>query len=279
VPTYSAADGTPLFFDRLGDPDRDPLVVIAGGAALHPAYLGDLAGLPGVRPLVVPHLRGVGESPRPTEPEAGSYWRQAEDVEALRQHLGLERLALAGHSAGTRLVLAWAARFPQRVDRLLLITPPAMVVPEAVPDGDTLLDARRGDPAADAALAAREQGPDLTDDETFNAYFATVAPLSYAAWTAREQAHARACRFDMVAMQAYFSVDPPADLAQLCAAVAAPVLVVAGAEDAPVGPTPPRVVAGLFPHGSAVVLDRCGHFPWVEQPVAFRAAVDAFVRG
>jgi pimeloyl-ACP methyl ester carboxylesterase len=275
VPTYPGADGAALAFDRLGDDDGEPLVVVAGGAALHPSYLGDLAGLADVRPLVVPHLRGVGESPGPP----ASYWQQAEDVEALREHLGLERLALAGHSAGTRLALAWAARFPERVERLLLITPPAMVVPAAVPDGDALVDARRGDPAVDAALAAREQGPDLTDDETFNAYFRAVAPLSYARWGEPERTHADACRFDKEAMVAYFGVEPPDDLADRCAAVTAPVLVVAGAEDAPVGPTPPRVVAGLFPRGELAELDRCGHFPWVEQPEAFRAAVDPFVSG
>ncbi|TYP88521.1 alpha/beta fold hydrolase [Blastococcus xanthinilyticus] len=278
MPTFPAADGAVLHHDRLGGDGGNPLVVIAGGAALHPAYLGDLAGLSGVRPLVVPHLRGVGESPRPADPERGSYWRQAEDVEALREHLGLARLAVAGHSAGTRLALAWAARFPDRVDRLLLITPPAQVVPEAAADADAL-ESRRGDPVGDAALAARERGPDLTDDDSFNAYFAAVAPLSYSAWTDREQAHAAGMRFDMVAMQAYFSVPPPEDLAQRCAAVPAPVLVVAGAEDAPVGPTPPRVVAGLFPRGELVVLDGCGHFPWVERPEAFRAAVDGFVAG
>lgn len=273
MPTYRGADGAPLAYDRLGDGAGAPLVVIAGGAALHPRYLGDLAGLPAVRPLVLPHLRGVGDSPGP----ATSYWEQAEDVEALRQHLDLDRLALAGHSAGTRLALAWAARFPDRVERLLLVTPPAMVVPGAVPDGDALIDAPRGDPVVDAAIAAREQGPDLTDDESFNAYFRTVAPLSYARWTDRERAHAEACRFDMEAMLAYFAVEPPEDLAQRLAAVAAPVLVVAGAEDAPVGPTPPRVVAGLFPHGDLVTVAQCGHFPWVEQPEAFRAAVDPFV--
>ena len=275
---YLGADGTRLHVDRLGEGEGEPLIVIAGGAALHPAYLGDLAGLTAVRPLVVPHLRGVGESPRPADPQDGSSWRQAEDIEALRTHLGLERLAVAAHSAGTRLALAWAARHPDRVGRLLLIAPPAGVVSGAVAD-DAALDARRGDPVADAALAVRERGPDLTDDDTFQAYFRAVAPLSYAAWTERDQAHARAMRFDTVAMLAWFSVPPPQDLAARCAAVTAPVLVVAGADDAPVGLTPPAVVAGLFPRGELVVLDRCGHFPWVEQPAAFRAAVDGFLSG
>ena len=276
MPSYVAADGVPLHYDLLGDGDRAPLVVIAGCAALHPAYLGDLAGLPALRPLVLPHLRGVGESPAPAEAVVGSYWRQAEDVEALREHLGLERLALAGHSAGTRLALAWAARFPERVDRLLLVTPPAGVVPAAVAD-TAVLDARRGDPVIDTALAARDAGPDLTDADTFNAWFQAVAPLSYAAWTDRERAHARSVRYDMTAMRAYFSIEPPEDLPRLCSAVEAPVLVVAGADDAPVGRTPPTVVAGLFAQGSVAWIDGCGHFPWVEQPEAFRSAVDPFL--
>jgi pimeloyl-ACP methyl ester carboxylesterase len=36
-------------------------------------------------------------------------------------------------------------------------------------------------------------------------------------------------------------------------------------------------VAGLFPHGEAVTVENCGHFPWVEQPAAWRAAVDPFL--
>ncbi|RBY95474.1 alpha/beta hydrolase [Blastococcus sp. TF02-8] len=278
MPTYPAADGADLHYDRLGGADRPPLVVIAGGACLPPAYLGDLAGLAAVRPLVLPHLRGVGESPRPAEPEVGSYWRQAEDVEALREHLGLERLALAGHSAGTRLALAWAARFPERVERLLLVTPPAGVVPAAVGDGSDAIEARRGDPAVDAALVARERGPDLSSSEAYTAYVQAVMPLSYAAWTERERAHAAPQRYDVDAIRAYFSVPPPEDLAQRCGGAAAPVLVVAGAQD-PVGPTPPRVVAGLFADGEVVMIERCGHFPWVEQPEAFRRAVDGFVGG
>ncbi|PRY47438.1 TAP-like protein [Geodermatophilus tzadiensis] len=59
----------------------------------------------------------------------------------------------------------------------------------------------------------------------------------------------------------------------------APVLVVAGAQDAVTGLAPVQAVAGVFPHGRSVVVEDCGHFPWVEQPAAFRAAVDPFLAG
>ena len=276
MPTYRADDGTELAYDLRGT--GEPLVVLAGGAALHPDYLGDLAGLSEVRQLVVPHLRGVGRSPAPTDPEDGSFWRQAADVDALRRHLGVEMLAVAGHSAGTRLAIAYAARHPAHVDRLVLITPPPAWLVDEPSDAGPLIDARRGEPAFDTALAARAQTlPDDLDDAGFTAWQQSVAPFAYARWDDELAAHARAGRWSFSAAKAYFSVAPPEDLAEQLQAVAAPVLVVAGAQDCTTGVRPVVAVAQLFPAGHAVVLEGCAHFPWLEQPAAFRTAVDAFL--
>lgn len=45
MPTYEGDDGTLLHYDVLGDTSASPVIVLAGGAARHPEYLGDLAGL------------------------------------------------------------------------------------------------------------------------------------------------------------------------------------------------------------------------------------------
>jgi pimeloyl-ACP methyl ester carboxylesterase len=224
----------------------------------------------------VPHLRGVGLSPAPADPEAGSYWRQAADLEALREHLGLERLALAAHSAGTRLAMAYAAQYPDRVARLLLITPPAGDLVDVPSDADALIDARRHRPEVSAALAAREAGPDLTDEERFNDWQRAVAPLCYAAWTAIEEEHARTAHYYLAAGLAYLSVDPPADLAERLSAVRAPVLVLGGARDCVTGIAPVMALARLFPSGDVVLLEQCGHYPWVERPAEFRQAAEAW---
>jgi pimeloyl-ACP methyl ester carboxylesterase len=52
---------------------------------------------------------------------------------------------------------------------------------------------------------------------------------------------------------------------------------VAGAQDYATGLAPVTALADLFPNGRAVVIDRCGHHPWVERPAAFRRAVDPFL--
>ncbi|HUG84403.1 MAG TPA: alpha/beta hydrolase [Euzebya sp.] len=67
-------------------------------------------------------------------------------------------------------------------------------------------------------------------------------------------------------------------MAQRLGVVTAPVLVVAGAQDTVTGLAPVLAVADLFPAGQAVVIDGCGHHPWVEQPAAFRRAVDPFLK-
>jgi pimeloyl-ACP methyl ester carboxylesterase len=279
VPTYPGSDGAHLHYDELhrGGSGKFPLITLAGGAAWHPSYLGDLAGLDMTRRLVVPHLRGVGLSPLPDAVEVASFWRQAEDIERLRVHLGLEQVHLLGHSAGTRLAISYAARFPHRLAGMVLVTPPAAYLLDVPSDTEELIDKRRGEPAFDAALAAWEAGPAATDDATFDAWRLEVAPLSYAAWGAAEQAHAAMGRGSFAANRAFFSVEPPEDLAARLGKVTAPVLVIGGAEDCGTGVAPVMALAKLFPAGEIVMIERSGHSPWIEQPAAFRRAIDRFL--
>jgi pimeloyl-ACP methyl ester carboxylesterase len=53
-------------------------------------------------------------------PEAISVGEVAADVEEVRRHLGVPRVALLGFSYGTRIALEYVTRFPARVDRVAL---------------------------------------------------------------------------------------------------------------------------------------------------------------
>jgi pimeloyl-ACP methyl ester carboxylesterase len=100
------------------------------------ACLGDLGGLSACRWLVLLDLRGTGESAVPADPATYRCDRQVEDVEALRMHLGLDRMDLAGHSAGAALALLYAARHPDRIGRLALINPSPRAVGLEITDLD-----------------------------------------------------------------------------------------------------------------------------------------------
>jgi pimeloyl-ACP methyl ester carboxylesterase len=114
------------------------------------AYLGDLGGLSGHRPLVLLDLRGTGASAVPADPASYRCDRQVDDVEALRVHLGLDRIDLLGHSAGAALALLYAARHLDRVGRLALINPSPRVVGLEITDLDRrqVAERRRGRPGS-----------------------------------------------------------------------------------------------------------------------------------
>jgi len=277
VPVYQGEDGALLHYDELGGDSASPLVVLAGGAARHPDYLGDLAGLSERHQMLVPHLRGVGRSSAADIGSLGSWWRQAGDIERLRVSLGLDRCTLVAHSAGTRLAVAYAAQFPDRLAGLALITPPASYLVDVPSDAPALKAARMAEPPFAAAVSAADAGPDTSSDQTFNAWQQAIAPLCYAAWDQTAQEHARVGWYALAAARAFLSDDPPPDLTGRLRGMRAPVLVIAGAQDAIAGTGPVVAVAGLFPDGRAAVIEHCGHMPWVEQPVAFREILDAFL--
>jgi len=277
--SFTSYDDTTLHADVLdrAPAGTDPLIVLAGGAALHPDYLGDLAGLDQTRPLVVLHQRGVGRTPPADPPEAAAWWHQARDVDALREHLGLKTVDVLGHSAGTRIATAYAAQYAGRLRTLTLITPPSVHLVNAPDDRVELAENRMDDPEFAAAIAARNAGPDMSTDETWAEFRAAIAPLGYAAWGPVERAHAPIGAQRVGSIKAFFSAEPPDDWADRLFEVDAPVLVVAGRQDLSTGLEPVRALAALFKNGRIEEIDDCGHFPWVEQPEAFRAAVVPFV--
>src|SRR4051812_14770210 len=104
TPTTShvlADDGTRLAVHSAGT--GDPLVCLPGGPMLDSAYLRDLGGLTAHRTLVRLDLRGTGASAEPADPATYRCDRQVADVDAVRRHLGLDRLDLLAHSAGANL--------------------------------------------------------------------------------------------------------------------------------------------------------------------------------
>lgn len=267
MPIFMAEDGAALHYDVSGT--GKPMITLAGGAGRHPSYLGDLAGLPGQ--LIIPHLRGVGETPGP----ALSYWQQAHDLEDLRDHLVLNQLDLVAHSAGTRLAMAYAAQYPKNVGSMLLITPPTAHLTDTPSDAAEITAHRRGDPDFDKAVEAYHRRPKTQTD--FEAWQADTAPATYALWTERERAHSMVGKTDLTTVRAYFSVDPPADFQKQLSLTQARIRIIAGAQDFSTGLAPVLAATKLFVNGEAMVIDDCGHYPWVEQPAAFRRAADPFV--
>ncbi|WP_435886327.1 alpha/beta fold hydrolase [Streptomyces bacillaris] len=101
MPTLSAYGTTRLAYHLVGE--GEPLICLPGGPMRASTYLGELGGLGAARQLVLLDLRGTGDSAEPGDPATYRCDRLVDDVEALREHLGLHRIDLLAHSAGVNL--------------------------------------------------------------------------------------------------------------------------------------------------------------------------------
>lgn len=255
---------------RIGDAHGEPIIVIPGGPCRAPEYLGDLAGIGDVRPLVILHPRGTPL----TGGLSRGWWTDADDVVAVIDSLGLAAADVIAHSAGTRLALATAARFPGRVRSMALLTPPASWLTGTAYDGDSL-PADRDDPAVAAAISSLTEEDDSDSDEEFRTVFLRQAPASYAHWTLTEQEHAAVGSMSAAAAAAWFDGIPDDVAARILAAPLPATLVVGGDRDLLTGVRPVVDYAAAI-GAEARMIEDCGHYPWVEQPAQFREAMEAW---
>ncbi len=275
---FTSFDGTELAYREAGE--GVPLIVLAGGPGRASEYLETLGGLDASRRLVVLDNRGTGESGEPADPFTYRRDMLVRDVEVLRRHLGVERVDVLGHSAGAGIAMGYAADFPGRVGRLVLLTPALRSVglsPEQG-DWDAFLAARAGEPWFADAVAAMERSA-AGDDTVENRVAAS--PLFYARWDERARTHALAelgqWKYEVALGYNAEGAFVPGVLRRALADFDHPVLVYACTED-PISPVRRCTeLAALFPDVTLHVHEGVGHYPWVEEPEQVARRVAAFL--
>jgi pimeloyl-ACP methyl ester carboxylesterase len=276
VSRFRSYDGTWIGFRVQGE--GPPLVCVPGGPGRAVDYLGDLGGLDRSRQLILMDLRGVGQSADPADPATMRVDRLVDDVEALRVHLGLDRMDLLAHSAGAVLATLYAVRYPKRLSTLLLVTPGlAAVGVYGTADSSAVLARLATEPwyaEASAAFAEIKRG-DLSV-ETFRA----SRPLFYGRWDAAAQAHAclGITERHMAARVGYFA-DLTLDVASTTTALKqldVPVLLYVGELDPLVTPAMAAEAAPILGDATVVVQPGAGHFPWLDDGQAFARVLGSF---
>lgn len=277
MPAFTAPDGIELAYDVHGAPldGRDPLICIPGGPLREPVYLGDLGGLARHRPLIVLHLRGTGRSARPADHRSYRADRMVADVEALRAHLGYERIHLAAHSAGATLALLYAAEHAERISSLTLITPslrPLGLGPKEEHRSEAR-ELRSHEPWYADALAAGERIDEDEDAATEDDWL-LWGHFAYGRWDEDIAAYEAASvdQFRNEAGGSMFALpqalDPERTKARL-ATLDAPVLILAAEYDAVPRPAVARLAAECFPNARVAIQPKAGHFPWIDDPDGF----------
>jgi pimeloyl-ACP methyl ester carboxylesterase len=273
-------DGSRLYVESAGEGSETLIVPLAVW------FAPDLAPVALNRKTVFYGLRGRSRSVPGTPPEIGIDADVAE-LESLRQSLGLERISILGWSYMAGVAVRYALRHPERVEKLVLVSP----IPVRKDPHWNLFVERFGeriDPdqlrQLEAALEDEElakRKPDWIHRRFLAAYMPAYVsdpdslgrmksrpwskldtrPDRAAAW--QERVHVRLGDWDW---------------REEARTLRCPVLVVHG-EDDPLPIAAGREWSELLPDASLLALDGVGHLPWLEEPFAFFVQVESFLGG
>jgi proline iminopeptidase len=280
APHRTASLHTPevdLGYEVLGAPGAEiPLFAVNGGPGLSHAYMmqNDLWQRVAAHRLVILYdQRGTGASKhvQPNAPQ--SMDAQVADLEAIRNALALERIAVLGDSYGGMIAMAYAAAHPEHVSRLILSDSPAPswktmvhLLPEVFPDREEQGKAEGKKLAADPEAAAQAglvnhmrmmfYSPEMRDT-----YVAHMGDLG----------------FVPAVGQAVQKATENLDLTPKLSGFHFPTLVMTGRYDMNVAPLTAWRMAHAIPGAQIVFFEKSGHLPAYEEPEKYLKVLDAFL--
>jgi pimeloyl-ACP methyl ester carboxylesterase len=224
--------------------------------------------------VVIPDLRGMGLSSRP----AGGYDKktEAQDIAAALAALKIDRVALVTHDIGNMVGYAFAAQYPSRVSRFVIMDAPL----PGIGPWDELIRSKAlwhfsfGGPDAERLVAGRER---IYLDRFWNEFsadpkrFSEASRVHYAKIYAQPGAmHAGFAQFAAFDQDAK---DNQAFLAQ--GKLTMPVLAIGGQQS--FGPTMAVVMRAAATDVHELIIPDSGHWLMEEQPALTIAAVRAFL--
>jgi proline iminopeptidase len=275
---FTTTEGRGLTYHRIGA--GPVLVVHPGGPGFSTTYLGDLAGLGDRHTLVIFNPRGTGASDRPADPGAYHLDDYVSDLEALRDHLGLEQMLLLGYSHGGVVAQAYASAYPERVSRLVLAVTLARFGPEQEAATKAGREKRSGaDWYPDAIAASEEDLGTATDDQVRDNAMRGM-PFYFSRFSPTEAAYVDTFRSDPIngaAQRAFGSELPSLDLRNRLSNITARTLVITGEDDFICGPVCADEISAAIPGAREVIVPGAGHMLVFEQRQAFHDEVAAFL--
>jgi len=270
-------DNHEVFFTTNGQ--GRPMLLMHGGSGLDHTYFRPwLDPLSDQLQLIYYDQFGQGRSTRPENYEDISLGSWADEADALRAHLGHEKIILLGHSYGGFIAQEYALRHGDHLDGLILCDTAPVVDYIEVAMANAQV---RGTPEQFQALIAGLSAP-VADDAGFRQIWTTILPIYFNKYDAEVAAAMdEATLYSAGAFnQGMGKLLPTFNVLARLNEITVPTLVLTGRHD---WITPPaqggeRLHAAI-PNSKLVIFEDSGHFPFIEEPDKFVATVREWVNG
>jgi proline iminopeptidase len=257
-----------------------PIVVLHGGPGAHHDYLlPQMLRLADAGPLLFYDQRGGGRS-RTESREPVTWQTHVDDLAAVVKEFDVAPFTLAVYSWGGLLALYYAIEATKRQD---LPAPDRMILIDPAPIS------REFRTAYDDEYARRQSGGEVLSlreqlassglrQEDPDAYRQRAFELSVAGYFADPGRATDLTPFRVIGrvQQSVWDSLGDYDLQEDLRQVETPTLIVHGRQD-PIPLASSEAAARALPDARLVILEDSGHVPYVEQPDALFAAIDAFL--
>lgn len=271
-------DGIELYYKILGD--GEPIVILHGGPGLdHSYFLPQMAELADDFQLIFFDQRLSGLSSSDIDSTAISMDHFVEDVEGIRKALNLQKMNLMGHSWGGLLAMFYAIKHPDNLKSLILVSPTAASVSLMMKSQQILSQRftqedrlqrmqivqseafKNGEPSAFADLFRLSFKPSFYQRALLDSLTLEL-PSNFAANSAK--------------LQLLFRDMGEYDIHSELSKIACRALIVHGDYDA----IPLEAIDNIhqnIPNSEIVILENCGHFPFIETPEPFFEHIKKFM--
>ena len=258
-----------------------PIIVIHGGPGLGSTYMeSHLMGLSRDHELIFYDQVNSGRSQMTQDPARVSLASFLADIDNLRKHYGHQKVSLLAHSWGGLLAMKYATKYPERVDKLILV------------------NSISADSKVNGQVNTRVANLFSADDLEAR----TIVMRSEAFRTGKSEAYEElmnigfAYQFSDRNLIRSLQLGLPDDFesksrlltglyedltdynfTEEIKTIACPTFLLYGIDD-PGTPLNISALSAAIPNAEMKVIDYAGHFPFIEQPLVTMDAIRSFIK-
>ncbi|MFI5252973.1 MAG: proline iminopeptidase-family hydrolase [Bacteroidota bacterium] len=278
---FKNINGVKLYYKIIGT--GTPIVVLHGGPALDHSYLlPQMANLANDYQLIFFDQRASGKSTGESDTASLTINNFVEDIEGIRKAFNIDKMNLMGHSWGGLLAMEYAVKYPDHLRSLILLNPS----PASALYRDQLFRnmaaVRPPQDTTELETIEKSEGFKNKSPETMTKYFRLLlksmfynAAYSDSLTLTFDTSYARKSN----ALFRYLSNDlKEYDISGDLEKITCPKLFIEGDQD----PIPAEAIYQIrsnLHNTKYVLLEHCGHFPYIEQPDKFLNAIKEFMNG
>ncbi len=135
---FITVKGGKVWYRIVGEGDKIPILLLHGGPGIPSFYLNPLTPLSKDRPVIFFDQLGCGRSDRITDSSLLTVENFVDELQQVKQSLGLKEYYLYGQSWGTMLGTDFYLKYPEGI-KALIFSSPAISIPMWLQDADTLI--------------------------------------------------------------------------------------------------------------------------------------------